>query len=198
MWYRTLHCSSNITALLGPYTSSGERIKTWKNSVPHVSSYWACHKLILYWNQHKWEKSEQCSQIIAGNWNAVFCSCCGVRLCPAVVFAASCSVLFHSPHDLRAEPQPARFRAALQRSVLVSCSECPSRCYTELPLYIVGRPHSLCNQAVCVCVLPGSQAMWLCNSSLHLFSNLLLGSLSHKAASHPCRLLKRGFEELIF
>lgn len=66
------------------------------------------------------EKNEQCSQIFPGNWNAVYCSCCCAPLCPVVVFTASCSVLFLSPHDLRAKPQPARFRAALYWSPAVS------------------------------------------------------------------------------
>lgn len=53
------------------------------------------------------------------------------RLC----VAASCSVLFHSAHDLSAKtsagPTPEQL---LHRSILVSCGERPSRCYTELPL----------------------------------------------------------------
>lgn len=77
--------------------------------------------------------------------------CCISR--PAVLF------LFYSAHDLRAKLQSARSRAALRRSVSVSCSECPSRCYTELPPCLAGRRCSHCNQAVRVSVC--YQTAWL-------------------------------------
>lgn len=56
-----------------------------------------------------------------------------------IAFAASCFVLFQSAEDLRAKPQPPHTRSAPQCYVLVSCSERPSRCSTELPRGLAGR-----------------------------------------------------------
>lgn len=85
-------------------------------------------------------------------------------LCFAAVSVISClysrpAVLFSFTQHMTSEPNPSRpsSRAALHRSVLVSCSECPSRCYTELPPSVAGRLRSCCNQAVHACY----QTAWL-------------------------------------
>lgn len=94
-----------------------------------------------------------------------------LRSWPAVLF----SFTQHMTSEPNHPPRPAHSRAALHRSVLVSCSERPSRCYTELPRSLAGRLRSRCNQAVqCMCVLPDSLAQWLRSLSQQLFSSHLI------------------------